>query len=181
MAKHNNNNIDTNQNGELDDLVKQAFSEAESNEQVHEEKNDVSNEALMYLEMAQRLKADFDNYKKRNAELAENSFNSGVSYSVEKILPVVDSITNAKNKITDPSVIEGLDIIATQLFNSLKSLGVEKIESVGKEFDPNLHNAVMVDKDSTLPDQQVLEEFQMGFMLGNKVIRHSVVKINKLS
>ena len=114
-----------------------------------------------YLELAQRIKAEFDNYKKRNAEISKISFENGVGTAVMKLLPAIDSFN--------------------QVMNAFNELGVKKIESVGCLFDPNLHNAVLTDNNENYGDEVILEEYQPGFIMGDKVIRHSVVKINKLS
>lgn len=152
-----------------------------NHEHKHEHKaGKVNEETLYYLDMAQRLKADFDNYKRRNEESTKQSYNLGVSYAVEKLLTVVDSVTQAKSKITDPNTLQGLDLIEKQCLSAFASLGVSKIDSLEKPFDPNFHNAVMTVSDATKPDNVVVDELQAGFMLGDKVIRHSVVRINKL-
>ena len=134
-----------------------------------------------YLEMAQRIQAEFENYKKRNATISQDSYRNGVITAVRKMLPVIDSFKQAKSQIKDDSVLTGLDLVLSQMMSALKDLGVTKIECVGLPFDPNLHNAVLVGVDTEKPDQVVLEEYQEGFTLGDIVIRHSVVKINKLS
>lgn len=139
--------------------------------------NDKSSE---YLELAQRIKAEFENYKRRNAEVASQSFDNGVATAVSKLLPAIDSFKQAKSSITDEGTIKGLDMVLSQILNGFASLGVSKIECVEKVFDPNYHNAVLVGKDETKPDNTVLEEYQEGFVYKDKVIRHSVVKINKL-
>ena len=145
------------------------------------EENTISKEAE-YLELAQRLKAEFENYKKRNAEVVLQSFDNGVAHTVEKLLPAIDSFKQAKNSIQDENVLKGLDLVLSQILNAFSELGVTKIDAVGKEFDPNFHNAVMVDNNSELEDNVIIDEFQEGFILKNqRVIRHSVVKINKLS
>lgn len=133
-----------------------------------------------YLEMAQRIKAEFENYKKRNAEISQDSYRNGIMTTVKKLLPVIDSFKQAKSQITDESVITGLDLVLSQMLSALKDLGITKIECVGLPFDPNFHNAVLVGKDENLAEDVVLEEYQEGFVMGDKVIRHSVVKINKL-
>ncbi len=130
--------------------------------------------------MAQRIQAEFENYKKRNKDVVQESFANGISFTVEKLLPVLDSFKQAKLKITDESVLEGIDLIYFQLLSALTQLGVKKIECVNQQFDPFYHNAVMVEKREDVEDGIVLDEFQEGFTLNGKVIRHSVVKINKL-
>lgn len=139
--------------------------------------NDKANE---YLELAQRIKAEFENYKRRNADVASQSFDNGVATAVSKLLPAIDSFKQAKNSIVDEGTIKGLDMVLSQILNGFAGLGVSKIECLDKNFDPNYHNAVLVGKDDTKPDNVVLEEYQEGFLYKDKVIRHSVVKINKL-
>ena len=145
------------------------------------EETPVSKEAE-YLELAQRLKAEFENYKKRNAEVVLQSFDNGVAHTVEKLLPAIDSFKQAKSSIQDENILKGLDLVLSQILNAFSELGVTKISAVGEQFDPNYHNAVMVENNSDLEDNVIVDEFQEGFILKNqRVIRHSVVKINKLS
>ena len=134
-----------------------------------------------YLELAQRIKAEFDNYKRRNAEISSQSFNNGVASTVTRLLPVIDSFKQAKANIEDEDTLKGLDLLEGLIIKAFNELNVEKIECVGKDFDPNYHNAVLTGEDNTKPDGVILEEYQQGFKLGDRVIRHSVVKINKLS
>ncbi len=134
-----------------------------------------------YLLLAQRIKAEFENYKKRNAEISTMSFDNGVAVTVEKMLPAIDAFKQAKASINDDNVKKGLDMILGQILNGFASLGVSKIECVGKAFDPNYHNAVLVGNEPDKEDGVVLEEYQEGFIYKDKVIRHSVVKINKLT
>jgi len=133
-----------------------------------------------YLELAQRIKAEFENYKRRNAEVASTSYNNGVASAVTTLLPVIDSFNQAKANITDSAVLSGVDLIYNQLMTALNSLNVEKIDCLGKVFDPNYHNAVLVGKDEAYPNDTILEEYQAGFVMNGKVIRPSVVKVNKL-
>ena len=134
-----------------------------------------------YLELAQRIKAEFENYKRRNADVVSSSFSNGIATTIEKLLPAIDSFNQAKANITDEAMIKGLDLIYSQLMKAFESIGVKKIEAVGQPFDPNYHNAVLVGKDEEKEDNIVLEEYQAGFILKNdRVIRHSTVKINKL-
>lgn len=134
-----------------------------------------------YLELAQRIKAEFDNYKRRNADLAAQSFNNGVASTVTRLLPVIDSFKQAKANIEDEDTLKGLDLLEGLIIKAFNELKVERIDCVGKDFDPNYHNAVLTGADETKPDGVILEEYQQGFKLGDRVIRHSVVKINKLS
>lgn len=156
--------------------------EKDSIKNTERKKEDTTSKEAEYLELAQRIKAEFDNYKKRNAEIVSQSFDNGIIHTVEKLLPAIDSFKQAKNSINDENILKGLDMVLSQILNAFSEIGVTKISAVGEIFDPNYHNAVMVDKVEDKPDGIVLEEFQEGFILKNeKVIRHSVVKINKLN
>ena len=158
------------ENGKIDTVDTE-----QSQEVVNEE-----DKASEYLELAQRIKAEFENYKKRNADLSTTSYNNGVASAVTKILPVIDSFNQARSNITDAAVLSGVDLIYNQLMSALEELNVEKIDCLGKIFDPNYHNAVLVGKDEAYPNETILEEYQAGFTLSGKVIRHSTVKVNKL-
>lgn len=134
-----------------------------------------------YLELAQRIKAEFENYKKRNAELSQQSYENGIAQTVAKLLPAIDSFKQARSTITDENTLTGLDLVLSQILNAFSELGVTKIQAEGEMFNPNYHNAVLTGNDNDKPDNIILEEYQEGFILKNeRVIRHSVVKINKL-
>ncbi len=150
-------------------------------EKAEEIKEETQSKEAEYLELAQRIKAEFENYKKRNAEVVSQSFDNGVSHTVEKMLPAIDSFKQAKASIQDENVLKGLDLVLSQILNAFSELGVTKIPAIGEQFDPNFHNAVLVGKEEDKEDGVILDEYQEGFILKNeRVIRHSVVKINKL-
>ena len=133
--------------------------------------------AQEYLEALQRLQAEFENYRKRNELFAIKAKEEGIILSIEKLLPVLDSFNLAESHLTKDE-FKGLSLIKEQLQTFLKQLGVTKIEAKGEIFDPNFHNAILVGEDKTKKSQVVLEVLQEGYMLKDRVIRHSVVKIN---
>lgn len=141
--------------------------------------DDNMQEAYNYLELAQRVQAEFENYRKRTQSAEKEARQKGIIEAVEKLLPVVDSVDIAKKQVTDENLLNALEIINKQIFQSLESLGVKKIEALGKTFDPNFHNAIMTGEDAEKQPDIVLEEYQQGFTLNDKVIRYSVVKVNK--
>ena len=147
----------------------------------HEHECQCGNKESEYLELAQRIKAEFENYKRRNAEISNQSFNNGIATAVTKLLPCIDAFNQAKTNIIDEKTLQGLEMVLSGMLNAFSELGVKQIEALGKEFNPNLHNAVLTGADENVADNIILEEYQQGFILGDKVIRHSVVKINKLS
>jgi len=128
----------------------------------------------------QRLQAEFDNYRKRNEHISEKSKEDGVIYAVNKILPVLDSFKSAKMQVQDEKFLESLNLIEKQFLHCLSDLKVEKIDAEGQQFDPKFHNAVLSGKDETKADNEILEVYQDGFKLNDRIIRHSVVRINKL-
>lgn len=132
-----------------------------------------------YLNMAQQIQADFENFKKRSYDMTTNARKDGLCQAVEKLLPVIDSIASAKRQVSDAKFLAAIELIYKQTLDCFDRLGVKKIEAVGKPFDPNLHNAVFTEhKDGVKPDM-VLDELQEGFMLDGRVIRHSVVKVSE--
>ncbi len=132
-----------------------------------------------YLEVAQRIQAEFENYKRRNKDIEKTSYKNGIVNAVRSLLPVIDSFNQAVEGIHDENILKGLNIIRNQIMSAFLGLGVKPIECVGKKFDPNFHNAVLAVEDEKYESGVVLEEFQQGFMLDDTVIRHSVVKINR--
>ena len=128
-----------------------------------------------------RQMAEFDNFRKRTEKVKSHMYEVGARDVIEKILPVVDNFerglaTVPEDQKNDP-VIDGMDKIYRQLMTVLTDLGVEPIEAVGKEFDPNFHNAVMHVEDEELGENVVAEEFQKGYLYKDTVIRHSMVKV----
>ena len=132
-----------------------------------------------YFGALQRSAAEFDNYKKRTAREKENLYVDASSDVVGAFLPVIDNLeraVQASNKDDVQSLKGGVELVLRQIKDVLKNLGVEEIESVGKNFDPQLHNAVMHIEDDSYGENVVVEEFQKGYMLKDKIIRHSMIK-----
>ena len=158
------------------------MSEKKNEKKIRPDIEVANQKAAEYLEMAQRLKAEFENYKKRNAELSSQSFENGVVHVVEKLLPAMDSFKQARLSIQDENTLKGVDLVYSQILKAFEDLGVTKIDAQGQQFNPNFHNAVLVGNDAEKPDGEILNEYQEGFILKNeRVIRHSVVQINKLN
>ena len=125
-----------------------------------------------------RLMAEFDNYKKRSAKERENIYTDVRVDTVTKFLPVFDNLERAmKTETADEAYKKGVEMTFNQLMDVFKKLGVEEIESVGKPFDPAVHNAVMHVEDAERGENEIVEEFQKGFRIGDKVIRFSMVKV----
>ncbi len=130
--------------------------------------------------LVNRMQADFDNYRKRNAELNKKQKEDGMVAVIEKVIPVLDVLKQAISMITDEKVAEGVKMIYRQITEMLSNFGVSEIPALGEQFDPNLHNAIMQVKVKD-PDKvnMVVEVFQKGYRMGERIIRHSVVKVAK--
>lgn len=132
-------------------------------------------------DLTDRLKrnmAEFDNFRKRTEKEKSSMYIIGAKDIIEKILPVVDNFERGLAQATegDPFA-EGMEKIYKQLTTTLESLGVEPIEAVDKEFNPDLHNAVMHVEDESVGDNIVVEELQKGYTYKGFVVRHSMVKV----
>ncbi|MBP3255467.1 MAG: nucleotide exchange factor GrpE [Clostridia bacterium] len=125
-----------------------------------------------------RLMAEFDNFKKRSSKEREGLYNSLVSDIFTSLLPVVDNLENAVNAETaDQAYKQGVELVLKQFKDVLAANGVQEIETIGKPFDPELHEAVASVVDETLGEKIIKEEYRKGYKIGNKVIRHSMVVV----
>lgn len=129
----------------------------------------------------QRLFAEFQNFRSRSDKEKSAMFEIGAKSIVEKILPVVDNIERGVAALSeedlDSPVGQGMNLIYKQLLQTLEDMGVEAIEAKGKEFDPELHNAVMHEDNEELGENIVSEELQKGYKYKDTVVRHSMVKV----
>lgn len=125
-----------------------------------------------------RILAEFENFKKRSNKEREGLYNSILSDVIEVMLPVVDNLENAaKVETTDENYKQGVELVLKQFKDVLKSKGVEEIETVGKTFDPELHEAVSSIQDENLGEKEIAQEYRKGYKIGNRVIRHSMVVV----
>lgn len=125
-----------------------------------------------------RLLAEYDNFRKRSLREREALFSDIKSETILKILPVYDNLARAlKQNTIDAAFYKGVEMTMNQLVDILKKLGVTEIPALGEKFDPACHNAVMHIKDDQYGENEIVEEFEKGFMLGDKVIRFSMVKV----
>ena len=132
-------------------------------------------------ELTDRLKrtmAEFDNFRKRTEKEKSSMYIIGAKEIVEKILPVVDNFERGHAQAQEGDAFaDGMKMIYKQLTTTLDELGVKPIEAVGKEFNPDFHNAVMHVEDEEVGENIVVEEFQKGYTYKDFVVRHSMVKV----
>lgn len=126
----------------------------------------------------QRTLAEYDNYRKRTAKEKTENFALGKMQAVTALLPVLDTLEFALNApCQDESYKKGIEMVMNQAMNAFNGMGVEKIEAVGKEFDPNFHAAVMQEESDEFESGFVTKELQKGYKMGDKVIRPSTVVV----
>ena len=128
-----------------------------------------------------RQMAEFDNFRKRTEKEKSQMYEIGAKDIIEKILPIVDNfergLASMPEKEKATPFAEGMEKIYKQLMTTLESIDVKPIEAVGKEFNPDFHNAVMHVEDEELDENIIVEEFQKGYTYRDSVVRHSMVKV----
>ncbi len=152
----------------------EANKEKELNEQISKLKDELEDVKDRHT----RLIAEFDNLKKRSAKEREGLYNSIIGDIMSSLLPVIDNLekaTEADSK--DEEYKRGIELVLKQFKDVLNANGVKEIEAVGQPFDPELHEAVSMIQDENLGEKIVAQEYRKGYMIGNKVIRHSMVVV----
>lgn len=125
-----------------------------------------------------RICAEYDNFRRRSQKEKESLYGDVKADTLLKFLPVYDNLVRALSAATeDEAYKKGVEMIMTQFNTTMEKLGVTKIESLGEKFDPAFHNAVMHVDDEEKGENEIVEVFQEGFKLGDKVIRFAMVKV----
>ncbi len=145
---------------------------------LNEHLNDQKKKADEYFEHLKRNMAEFDNFKKRMSKEKENLYITITSDVLADILPIIDNFEKAVSAETkDESFKDGMVMIYNQLNDTLKKFGLEEIDALNKTFDPNYHEAVMHVEDDNFGEKEIVEVLRKGYKIGDKVIRHSMVKV----
>ena len=130
-----------------------------------------------------RRQAEFDNFRKRTEKEKSQQFDAGAAHILEKILPVIDNFergfTMVEETDKEDAFVDGMNKVYKQLMTELEKAGVKPIEAVGKEFDPNLHNAVMQVDTGEVESGFVAQEMQKGYMYHDTVLRFSMVAVQE--
>jgi len=127
-----------------------------------------------------RLYAEYDNFRKRSAKEKEGIYADAYCDALLQILPVLDNLERAAQfspEDAESPMAKGLDLTLKSFIETMNKMGVYEIEALGKDFDPNLHNAVMHVEDESVGENQVVEVFMKGYAKGDKVLRYSMVKV----
>ncbi|WP_353056031.1 nucleotide exchange factor GrpE [Mesobacillus subterraneus] len=186
-------NIEQELNSQMEEgTVEEVFAENEASEQIADmQEQDPTQQKITELEAKLeeadnrylRLQADFDNFRRRSRIELEASAKYRAQSIITDLLPAIDNFERAMKMEVDneqaKSLMQGVDMVYRSLLDALKNEGVEVIEAVGKEFDPHLHQAVMQAEDENYGPNIVVEEFQRGYMLKDRIIRPAMVKVNQ--
>lgn len=170
-----------------DEVMDGTFEEADDDEPKKKglfgkKKKDKKDQQIEELtDRVQRQMAEFDNFRKRSEKEKSAMYEIGAKSVIEKILPTIDNFERGFAGLTeeqkeDPFVV-GMEKVYRQMMTTLEGIGVKPIEAVGKEFDPNFHNAVMHVDDEEAGENIVVEEFQKGYLYRESIVRHSMVKV----
>jgi len=163
--------VETEKKAEKKDRKKDKKKEADKSEELEKQLAAANDKYL-------RICAEYDNYRRRSQKEKDALYGDIKADTVQKFLPVYDNLERAlKQGTEDEAYRKGVEMIMTQFNSTLEKLGVTAIESLGQTFDPSLHNAVMHVEDEEKGENEIVEVFQQGFKLGDKVIRFAMVKV----
>ena len=172
----------------LEETVEEVKAEPEKKEK-KASKKDKENKRITELEEALkesedkylRMLAEYDNFKKRTQKEKESLYKEGIADSVANLLSVLDNLDRAASvdveKSDAQSVVDGVNKILEQANEVFSKMGVEEIPAKGEKFNPEIHNAVMHEENEEYDENTVSEVFLKGYKMGDRVIRHSMVKV----
>ncbi len=181
--KHHNNNPFKNPD-DLEQAAKEEVSSDEKSEENKDGNNEESELQQKYDTLNQqyiRLAADFDNYRKRQEHEREELLKFGTENALKKMIEVLDNFERGQKALENvddcEKVKESFNLVHKQVIDALTKLGLETIETEGKEFDPNFHDAVMQTPTSDKPEHTIINELQKGYKMGDKVLRPALVNV----
>ncbi|BAZ37308.1 GrpE protein [Calothrix sp. NIES-4101] len=172
------NNVSDSENNAAEIGSKDSEVASQTTQQIESLKTQVEQSNNQYM----RLVADFDNYRKRTAKEKEDLDTQVKRNTITELLPVVDNFERARAQIKpqddgELAIHKSYQSVYKQLVDCLKRLGVSPMRPEGQPFDPNLHEAVMREPTDEHPEGTVLEELVRGYFLGDRVLRHAMVKV----
>ena len=177
MKKEEDNNIEE-QTEEVKDTKVQGKNENSDLETLKAQLKEEKEKSDEYYEHLKRNMAEFDNYKKRVSKEKDMMYNTISADIISELLPILDNFDKALNAETaDESYKNGMAMIYNQFNETLQKLGVEEIDALNKVFDPNFHEAVMHIEDESFGEKEIVEVFRKGYKIGDKIIRHAMVKV----
>ena len=177
--KHSNNPFKNPES--LDEKIEEIKKEENSEETNSENKNEFQEKFDALNQQYLRLAADFDNFRKRQEHEREELLKFGTENALKKLIEVLDNFERGKKALENvddcQKIKESFDLVYKQTIETLIKLGLEEIETEGKEFDPNFHDAVMQTPTSEYPEHTIINELQKGYKMGDKVLRAALVNV----
>lgn len=171
---NNEQTINENSNQNVDSQDNSNYELKSLKEKLAKQKEDLEDKD----DRIKRLMAEFENFKKRSDKERTGLYNSLMGDVITSLLPVLDNLEKAaKTETKDEQYKNGIEMVVNQFKDVLKNNGVTEIEAIGKKFDPSLHEAVSLVQDANLGEKEVKEEFRKGYMIGDRVLRHSLVVV----
>lgn len=145
---------------------------------LNDDLNEQKKKADEYFEHLKRNMAEFDNFKKRINKEKDSMYYTITADLISDLLPIIDNFEKALNtECKDKEYKSGMEMIYTELIGLLNKSGVKEIDALGRAFDPNFHEAVMHEEDNKKGEKEIVEVFRKGYIINDKVIRHSMVKV----
>ena len=173
-----NNEVENNENEDSTKKKNKDYKKLESENKDYREqldklqaKHDEINEKYL------RMLAEYDNFRRRSAKEREGVYTEACSDAVAEFLPVLDNLERAVQFADEKSVTEGLALILKSFKDTFEKLGVKEVESLGKTFDPNIHNAILHIEDDSFGESEIVEVFQKCYTKDGKIIRCAMVKV----
>ncbi len=176
--KKTDENVEKEIETQADEVAEAEAEEQEVDIEALQEKAKLADE---YLDKYQRTLAEYDNFRKRTVKEKEQLITEAKAYAVSGLIPIMDNLERAESVAQGESdenpLKTGVEMIIRSIKEEFEKLGVKEIEAYGAQFNPNVHNAVMHIEDESVDDNTVVEVFQKGYTIGEKVIRPSMVKV----
>jgi len=185
MTEQEKENLEEEVNIEAEEQAEPTAAEAEPETVETEEKDTekLANELADLNQRFLRVAADFENYKRRTVQEKDDLIKYSNAKIMGELLPVLDAFQLALQNPSDhpeaQSVLKGVEMLYRQILQVLEKAGMSKIEAKGHPFDPKLHEAIMQVEDDSVPEDTVVEELRAGYMLNERVIRPTMVKVSK--
>ncbi len=174
-------NIETENNEIVDETMEQCSDEnCVELDNIQKDLDEALAKQEEYLNLAQRVQADFDNFRKRNNSVRKESYDSGAIDFAKSLLPVLDNFERALSSLSgdeDNNIMVGINMVYKQLLDSFEKRGISQINRVGEKFDPNLEEAVTKGSPEDGEPGTVCEVLQKGYIMGTNVLRFSMVKV----
>ena len=165
---------------EIDDQGNETVIQEQETNTLEKELEDANAKIAEYLAMAQRVQADFENYRKRNESVRDDAYMEGRKDVAAQMLPVLDNLERAVEAAAgspDNALKSGMELVLKQMADVYQKLEVTIIDRKGERFDPNLENAVLQGTEEEGEPGTVCQVLQKGYRMGDKVLRHAMVKV----